>query len=101
MGVRFAPSPTGRFHVGNLRTAWISWSLARQLGEPWVLRFEDIDQPRVQAGAEARQLADLAALGMEPDAKLVQSSFHARHRAVFDQAAAQGQLYACTCSRKD
>jgi glutamyl-tRNA synthetase len=101
MGVRFAPSPTGRFHAGNLRTAWISWTLARRLGVPWVVRFEDIDVPRVVAGAEAAQLVDLARLGMEPDVKLVQSAFHARHEAVFERAAREGRVYACTCSRKE
>lgn len=100
-GIRFAPSPTGRFHVGNLRTAWVSWHWARELGEPWVVRFEDIDGPRVLAGAQARQLADLAALGMVPDEVRVQSQSLARHRAVFERAAQIARIYPCRCSRKE
>lgn len=101
MSVRFAPSPTGEFHVGNLRTAWISHALARALGMPWIVRFEDIDRPRVVAGAQERQLEDLAALGLKPDRVLVQSAAHARHEALFHRARAEGQVYACTCSRRE
>lgn len=100
-GVRFAPSPTGRFHVGNLRTAWISWRFAQALRLPWVVRFEDIDRPRVLAGARELQLADMAALGCAPDVVVDQSAFHARHLAVFEAARAAGALYACTCSRRE
>jgi glutamyl-tRNA synthetase len=101
MSVRFAPSPTGRFHVGNLRTAWISERLARLAGLPWVVRFEDIDTLRVVAGARETQLADLAALGLVPDEIVIQSARHARHLALLRQAAATGQVYPCACSRKD
>jgi glutamyl-tRNA synthetase len=100
-GVRFAPSPTGRFHVGNLRTAWISWWLSRQSARPWVVRFEDIDAPRVQAGAQSRQLEDLRALGLVPDEIRVQSQSYERHLEVFNRGVATGQLYPCTCSRKE
>lgn len=100
-GVRFAPSPTGRFHVGNLRTAWISHRLARELGEPWIVRFEDIDRPRVVPGAQELQLQDLVDLGMVPDRIEVQSHFLERHQRLFDRAVAQGQVYPCSCSRKD
>jgi glutamyl-tRNA synthetase len=100
-GVRFAPSPTGSFHVGNLRTAWISWELARRTGQPWIVRFEDIDQPRVQANAQMRQLEDMRVLGLLPDEVLIQTQAHARHRAVFEQAMSVGQVYPCTCSRKE
>lgn len=100
-GVRFAPSPTGTFHVGNLRTAWISWLWSRHLGEPWVLRFEDIDQPRVRAGALESQLADMAALGLEGDFVLRQGDFHARHFELLSQALMTGQVYPCFCSRKE
>ncbi|HUP58328.1 MAG TPA: glutamate--tRNA ligase family protein [Bdellovibrionota bacterium] len=101
MGIRFAPSPTGAFHVGNLRTAWISWTWSRALGQPWVVRFEDIDGPRVVPGARERQLADLKALGLEPDRSYLQSERHARHRAAFERAVASGALYPCYCSRKE
>src|SRR6476659_5113424 len=91
--VRFAPSPTGTFHVGNLRTAWVSYRWSRVLRMPWVVRFEDIDGPRVVNGARERQLADMAALGLVPDEILVQSARHERHRALFLRAVADGSVY--------
>jgi glutamyl-tRNA synthetase len=101
MGVRFAPSPTGRFHVGNLRTAWISYRWSRTLGEPWVVRFEDIDKPRNIEGAQEQQLLDLSTLGMEPDRLIIQSQNIERHWQVF-QAALQDQvIYPCFCSRRE
>jgi glutamyl-tRNA synthetase len=100
-GVRFAPSPTGRFHLGNLRTAWISWKIAKKLGLRWVVRFEDIDQPRVVQGAQEEQLSDLRALGMEPDEVIVQSSRRARHWELFLKAREEGVIYPCVCSRKE
>lgn len=100
-GVRFAPSPTGTFHLGNLRTAWVSYVLAKRLNEPWIVRFEDIDGPRVVAGAQQAQLADLETLGMIPDQISVQSRNHARHLALFERARTQGVLYPCTCSRRE
>jgi glutamyl-tRNA synthetase len=100
-GVRFAPSPTGRFHIGNLRTAWISFRFARALNLPWVVRFEDIDEPRVLAGAQELQLADMAALGMTPDTSLLQSTFRSRHLSLFQLARSTGAIYPCTCSRRE
>lgn len=100
-GIRFAPSPTGRFHVGNLRTAWISWKIARHLGEPWIVRFEDIDRLRVISGAREQQLHDLEQLGMTPDQTLIQSQNHQRHYELFQKACARNQVYRCTCSRQE
>jgi glutamyl-tRNA synthetase len=99
-GVRFAPSPTGTFHLGNLRTAWISWRLAQELKTPWVVRFEDIDQPRVLPGAQEKQLQDLARLRMNPDEIILQSDHHDRHFLRFLEAVKAGQVYPCFCSRK-
>ena len=79
---RFAPSPTGQFHVGNLRTAWISWQWSRALATPWIVRFEDIDAPRVKPGALEAQLEDLARLGMKPGSQFLQSERAQRHRAL-------------------
>lgn len=98
--VRFAPSPTGRFHLGNLRTAWISHLFARMLEMAWVVRFEDIDRPRVVPGAIETQLADMRTLGLVPDRVLTQSEQHLRHEALFRAAVAAEQVYPCTCSRK-
>lgn len=100
-GVRFAPSPTGRFHIGNLRTAWISFEWSRRLNLPWVVRFEDIDQPRVLAGARETQLADMSALDLKPDLILTQTDFRERHWSLLKAAIASGQVYPCDCSRKD
>ncbi|MFL5812465.1 MAG: glutamate--tRNA ligase family protein [Bdellovibrionia bacterium] len=100
-GVRFAPSPTGRFHLGNLRTAWVSWKLARAHQLPWIVRFEDIDLPRVLPGAQEQQLADMRELGLVPDEIIVQSTRRERHWELFQKAVASGQIYPCVCSRKD
>lgn len=100
-GVRFAPSPTGHFHIGNLRTAWISWFWAQKLSVPWVVRFEDIDTPRVLDGARESQLADMAALGLIPDQLFDQSSFRERHLNLFRRAVHEGRVYPCDCSRKE
>lgn len=101
MSVRYAPSPTGVLHVGNLRTAWISHWWAQQLGQPWHVRFEDIDQPRVVVGAQHQQLSDLAALGLVPAKIYTQSAQHERHFQLFCQAVSAGRLYPCDCSRQD
>ncbi|RYZ65772.1 MAG: hypothetical protein EOP05_20120, partial [Proteobacteria bacterium] len=100
-GVRFAPSPTGRFHVGNLRTAWISWKFAKALNIPWVVRYEDIDRPRVLAGAQEFQASDMREFGMKADVTLIQSEFYPRHLELFERARTEGAVYACDCSRKD
>lgn len=100
-GVRFAPSPTGRFHVGNLRTAWISHEWARAWGEPWVVRFEDIDSPRVLPGAQEDQLSDMKRLGLVPNRLIVQSAAKERHWETFKRAVTEKRIYPCYCSRKD
>jgi glutamyl-tRNA synthetase len=100
-GVRFAPSPTGRFHIGNLRTAWVSFQFAKAWALPWVVRFEDIDGPRVLAGSRESQLSDMAQLGMTPTISHDQSSFHARHFELFELARSMGAVYPCDCSRRE
>ncbi len=100
-GVRFAPSPTGRFHVGNLRTAWIANVFARTHKLPLIIRMEDIDKPRVQDGARDQQLHDMQEIGVTAERVYDQSSNHLRHWTLFLRAAAQGLIYACDCSRKE
>lgn len=100
-GIRFAPSPTGRLHVGNLRTAWVSHLIAQSWGEPWVVRFEDIDAPRSVPGAREEQLADMAALRLIPDRILIQSEARERHWRTFQRAIHEKRVYPCTCSRKE
>ncbi len=100
-GVRFAPSPTGRFHIGNLRTAWVSEKIARCLKTEWIVRVEDIDTARVLPEAWSDQKKDLASLGLVPDAVIVQSSRQTRHVELFERAKAEGRVYPCDCSRQD
>ena len=68
---RFAPSPTGTLHVGNLRTALLAWLFARSGGARYLVRMEDLDHGRVQAGAATRQLEDLGAIGLDWDGEVV------------------------------
>ncbi|MDX9730245.1 MAG: glutamate--tRNA ligase family protein, partial [Bdellovibrionales bacterium] len=108
-GVRFAPSPTGRFHVGNLRTAWVANALAKALHEPLVLRVEDIDTARAQKDSwfdpENGQAIDLKRIGIEHDAdyewSIRQSTRYERHLEFFNKARSEGRIYPCDCSRKD
>jgi glutamyl-tRNA synthetase len=100
MSVRFAPSPTGPFHIGNFRTAWISREWARVLERPWIVRFENIDEPRNIPGAMQRQLDEMRALKLVPDRILVQSERRDRHWQVFFEFFEAGLLYPCVCSRK-
>ncbi len=99
---RFAPSPTGPLHVGNLRTALLAWLFARSAGSRALLRVEDLE-PRPEARAfEAGQLADLAALGLDWDGPVVrQSERRARHDAVLADLAARGLTYPCFCTRRE
>ena len=69
---RYAPSPTGSLHLGNLRTALVAWLAARATDRAFLLRVEDLD--RVRSGAEAGQRADLAAVGLDWDAEPVRQS---------------------------
>ena len=100
---RFAPSPTGTLHLGNLRTALLAWLFARSAGARFLVRMEDLDYGRVQPDAAARQLEDLAALGLDWDGEVVfQSSRHdayeRRDRARCDRA---GRIYECFCTRAE
>ncbi|MFT3943850.1 MAG: tRNA glutamyl-Q(34) synthetase GluQRS [Ancrocorticia sp.] len=98
---RYAPSPTGDFHLGNLRTALLAWALARNAGLGFVMRMEDLDE-RSRPEHGARQLADLAALGIEWDEPIVyQSEQLAQYDAAFAELEARGLLYECYCTRKD
>ncbi|WP_280383205.1 tRNA glutamyl-Q(34) synthetase GluQRS [Nocardia wallacei] len=97
---RFAPSPSGDLHLGNLRTAVLAWLFARSTGRAFRLRVEDLD--RVRPGAEERQLADLAALGLQWDPPVIrQSQCQDRHRAAIDTLTAAGLTYECYCTRRE
>ena len=105
---RYAPSPTGRLHVGNARTALLAWLDARSRGGAFIMRIEDLDRARVPAEAEARVLEDLAWLGLDwdegpdrggPSAPYRQSERTARYDAAIDRLLADGRAFACACSR--
>src|SRR5689334_20087910 len=64
---RYAPSPTGELHMGNLRTALLAWLFARCAGGQFVMRIEDLDRPRGRPGATERMHADLHWLGIDWD----------------------------------
>ena len=99
---RFAPSPTGLLHAGSLVAALASWLDARAHGGRWLVRIENIDTPRCIADADTGILAQLAALGLVPDAPPVwQSRRSERYEAALTQLRRSGWAYPCTCSRSD
>jgi glutamyl-tRNA synthetase len=99
---RFAPSPTGPLHVGNLRTALLAWLFARSAGARFLVRVEDLDRSRVRPGVEEAQLADLAAIGLYWDGHVVRQS---ERMDVYEEALsrldADGLLYPCYCTRAE
>ncbi|MFM7510125.1 MAG: tRNA glutamyl-Q(34) synthetase GluQRS [Actinomycetota bacterium] len=98
---RFAPSPTGPLHLGNLRTAALAWAAARSEDGSFLIRLED-----QTSGAAAdhcvEQLADLAAIGLDWDEPVTrQSARSALHRAALEDLVARGLTYECTCTRRE
>ena len=101
---RFAPSPTGSLHVGNLRTALLAWLFARSEGGRFLVRVEDLDPVASRDELVAEHLADLAALGLEHDGPIVRQSDPAvrvRHEEAIARLDAAGALYPCFCSRRE
>lgn len=99
---RFAPSPTGPLHAGSLVAALAGWLDARAHGGQWLVRIEDVDRPRCVPGVDAQILGQLAACGLLPDEPPQwQSRRDALYQEALDRLVAQGQAYACGCSRKD
>lgn len=92
---RFAPSPTGRLHVGNLRQAIHNWLFARRHGGQFWLRIDDTDAARSREEYVDAIHADLGWLGLAPDGVERQSARMARYQSVFDQLVASGHLYPC------
>jgi glutamyl-tRNA synthetase len=99
---RFAPSPTGALHLGNLRTALISWLQVQVAGGEWLVRMEDLDLVTASVEHEHGQLRDLAALGMVPDGDVWRQSerFAVYHDAVATLRA-RGRVYECFCTRRE
>jgi glutamyl-tRNA synthetase len=99
---RYAPSPTGTLHLGNLRTALLAWLFARWQGAAFLLRIEDLDRSRVRPGVAEAQLADLAALGLDWDGPVVrQSERLALYTGATARLDAGGLLYPCYCTRAE
>ena len=117
---RYAPSPSGDLHLGNLRTAILAWAMARRGGKPFYLRVEDLD--RVRPGAAERQIADLATLGLDWDASpgtsteriegsestegkeagvLYQSTRLAAYEQAVQHLREAGLVYECYCTRRE
>lgn len=117
---RYAPSPSGDLHLGNLRTAILAWAMARRGGKSFYLRVEDLD--RVRPGAAERQIADLAALGLDWEASpgasaeriegsestegkeagvLYQSTRLAAYEQAVQHLREAGLVYECYCTRRE
>ncbi|MFL5911051.1 MAG: tRNA glutamyl-Q(34) synthetase GluQRS [Gaiellaceae bacterium] len=99
---RFAPSPTGDLHLGNLRTALLAWLFARSAGSRFLMRMEDLDTGRVRPGMEERQLADLAAIGLDWDGPVARQS---ERIGLYEDALARLErdelVYPCYCTRRE
>jgi glutamyl-tRNA synthetase len=104
--VRFAPSPTGMFHVGGARSALFNWALARQGRGRFVLRIEDTDAERNRPEWVAGIISALAAIGISSDDPAFEGPYFASHSAGAHREAAlrllsEGTAYYCDCSRDD
>ncbi|MCK9248665.1 MAG: tRNA glutamyl-Q(34) synthetase GluQRS [Solirubrobacteraceae bacterium] len=99
---RFAPSPTGTLHLGNLRTALVAWLSIRRAGGTFLLRIEDLDRDRSRPEHEAAQLRDLRAIGVDWDGEPVrQSDRAAAYDDAIDRLDRAGLLYPCWCTRAE
>ncbi|MCA9682979.1 MAG: tRNA glutamyl-Q(34) synthetase GluQRS [Myxococcales bacterium] len=103
---RYAPSPSGRLHLGNARTALLSWLQVRAAGGRWILRVEDLDPQRSKVEHERRQLEDLRWLGLDwdegpdvggPAGPYRQSERHELYAAALERL----DTYPCTCTRRE
>ena len=99
---RFAPSPTGELHLGNLRTALVAWLSARSHGRSFIVRMEDLDRVTSSRLHERDQLRSLSALGIDWDGEVIRQS---DRFAIYDDAiatlTAAGRTYECFCTRRE
>jgi glutamyl-tRNA synthetase len=107
---RYAPSPSGDLHLGNLRTAMLAWLFARVTGGLFVLRVEDLDLPRMKPGATQQMLDDLHWLGLDwdegpdcggPYAPYIQSMRITHYELALARLRAADLIYPCYCSRAE
>ncbi|NUP73345.1 MAG: tRNA glutamyl-Q(34) synthetase GluQRS, partial [Sinomonas sp.] len=97
---RFAPSPSGELHLGNLRTGLLAWLFARSSGRGFLMRVEDLD--RARAGAEEAQLRDLAAIGIDWDGPAVRQTERTQlYEAALLRLDEAGLTYECFCTRRE
>lgn len=98
---RFAPSPTGRLHLGSLVTAVASYCQVKALGGNWYLRIEDTDTQRCKDSYSQSILQDLEALGLLWDGEVI---YQSKRNDIYQHYLSEhlsGHIYACSCSRKD
>ena len=99
---RFAPSPTGELHVGNLRTAIAAWASATSIGGTFLVRWEDLDQFTATREHAVMQSHDLASLGIVPaEPPILQSERLSLYHDAIASLVERGLTYECFCSRKD
>ena len=102
MSGRFAPSPTGPLHIGNLRTAVIAWLCAQQSDGELLLRFEDLDRANSKSEYEARQINELAQLGITFGPNVIrQSERFDLYGDIVDGLRQQDLVYPCYCTRRE
>jgi len=110
MRFRFAPSPTGNLHLGNVRTAILAWLHARSSGGQFILRIEDLDSGRVRPEFRLTQVEDLKWLGIDwdegpgsggPFGPYLQSLRQERYESALARLRDLGRIYDCRCSRKE
>src|SRR5690606_30569515 len=98
---RFAPSPTGLLHVGNIRTALHNWLLAKKSGGKFLLRIDDTDAERSREEYVEAIRADLGWLGMTPDGEERQSARFDLYERKFQHLVAAGRVYRCDESAQE
>ena len=98
---RYAPSPTGNMHLGNVRTALLAWLQARAISATHILRFEDLDYSRVRPYAFDSIRRDLEWLGLDWDLEYVQSQRLEHYVAALSRLESRLETYPCTCSKRE
>lgn len=102
MDGRYAPSPTGTLHLGNLRTALVAWLFARAAGSRFLMRVDDLDSGRSREQFVGEQLADLRALELDWDGEPLRQSTRAdAYDAAIAQLRDRGLIYECWCTRAE